>query len=294
MKSANPTTAADRLMGERNRASAAILGVVRRQGSRIAVQTAAGPVVWRVWGEGEPLILVHGGGGAWTHWIRNIEALAATRRVFALDLPGCGESQFCDVPTEPSIIARVVGETLSLVAGRHSRFDFIAFSFGAIVAASLAVLDPAYIRSLVLVGSVGLGIARRRPSIRMLRKIADPTARLDAVKGNLAAMMIADPNRVDDLAAFIHDRNTRNVRLKSSAISATEPLAGLLPQVRCPVQAVWGRQDNLYPPNVDERVALFGRLHHPSVPVFIDPGGHWIQYENPAAFNAFVLDHLTR
>jgi 2-hydroxy-6-oxonona-2,4-dienedioate hydrolase len=294
VKNADPTIVADCPAGERNKASAAILGAVERQGSRIEVHTAAGPVVWRIWGEGEPLILVHGGGGAWTHWIRNIEALAATRRVFALDLPGCGESQFREIPTEPSVIARVVGETLSLVAGKKSGFDFIAFSFGAIVTASLAVLDPACVRSLILVGSVGLGIARRRPPIRMLRKISDPTARLDALKGNLAAMMIADPNRVDDLAAFIHDRNTRSVQLKSSAISATEPLAGLLPKMRCPVQAVWGRQDNLYPPNTDERVVLFGRLHHPSVPVFIDPGGHWVQYENPDAFNAFVLGHLAR
>ncbi|MGT2492391.1 alpha/beta fold hydrolase [Cupriavidus basilensis] len=34
-------------------------------------------VVWRRFGEGRPVILLHGGHGSWLHWVRNIEALAA-------------------------------------------------------------------------------------------------------------------------------------------------------------------------------------------------------------------------
>jgi len=33
------------------------------------------PVVWRTWGTGTPLVLLHGGYGSWLHWVRNIEGL---------------------------------------------------------------------------------------------------------------------------------------------------------------------------------------------------------------------------
>ena len=32
-----------------------------------------------MWGEGRPLVLLHGGTGSWMHWVRNVEdAVAAT------------------------------------------------------------------------------------------------------------------------------------------------------------------------------------------------------------------------
>src|SRR3546814_1155899 len=45
-----------------------------------------GQMVWRLWGEGPPLVLLHGGSGSWTHWFRNIPALARRYRVIAADL----------------------------------------------------------------------------------------------------------------------------------------------------------------------------------------------------------------
>jgi len=32
-------------------------------------------MVWRLWGAGAPVLLLHGGSGSWTHWLRNIPAL---------------------------------------------------------------------------------------------------------------------------------------------------------------------------------------------------------------------------
>src|SRR5262249_32699703 len=48
-------------------------------------QTRAGgvPMVWRTWGEGRPLLLLHGASGSWTHRIRNVLPLAAHFRVLA-------------------------------------------------------------------------------------------------------------------------------------------------------------------------------------------------------------------
>src|SRR5579872_798715 len=47
----------------------------------VATPCGSGRMVWRCWGEGTPLVLLHGGYGSWTHWIRNIDGLAARHRV---------------------------------------------------------------------------------------------------------------------------------------------------------------------------------------------------------------------
>ena len=55
-----------------------------------------GNLIWREWGEKKeekrPLILLHGGSGAWNHWARTIPALENDFQIYAVDLPGCGDS----------------------------------------------------------------------------------------------------------------------------------------------------------------------------------------------------------
>ena len=43
-------------------------------------------------GSGPPLVLIHGIGSHWHMWQPVLELLAAEREVFAVDLPGFGES----------------------------------------------------------------------------------------------------------------------------------------------------------------------------------------------------------
>ena len=54
-------------------------------------ETVAGIAMERV-GEGEPLLLIHGTGGARSHWHPVVDALAAKRGLLLVDLPGHGES----------------------------------------------------------------------------------------------------------------------------------------------------------------------------------------------------------
>ena len=63
-------------------------------------------LTWRVWGSQNiykrPVVLLHGGFGAWNHWIRNIPLLEKDFNVLAVDLPGCGDSSDCLLYTSPS------------------------------------------------------------------------------------------------------------------------------------------------------------------------------------------------
>ena len=72
--------------------------------TRATTPCGGGSMVWRIWGEGRPLLLLHGASGSWTHWIRNIRPLAARFRVLVPDMPGFGDS---DTPPEPHTADRL-------------------------------------------------------------------------------------------------------------------------------------------------------------------------------------------
>src|SRR5687767_12040642 len=55
-------------------------------------------------GTGEPAcVLVHGLASSWQWWLPTIPALAARRRVVALDLPGFGGSEMPARPLSPGV-----------------------------------------------------------------------------------------------------------------------------------------------------------------------------------------------
>jgi pimeloyl-ACP methyl ester carboxylesterase len=69
-------------------ASAAIIAGIEATARKERTPCGDGTIVWRVWGAGEPLLLLHGGSGSWTHWIRNIPELAQRFEVWVPDIPG--------------------------------------------------------------------------------------------------------------------------------------------------------------------------------------------------------------
>lgn len=112
-------------------------------------------------GEGEPLVLVHGRGNAAALFTPIFAALAAGRRVIALDLPGWGLS---DKPPFPGHTA-----TDAVHLWRDALRDFLddqglaqvdlaGHSMGGLTALAVALEAPERVRRLALIDSGGLGI----------------------------------------------------------------------------------------------------------------------------------------
>src|SRR5271156_6093612 len=116
-----------------------------------------GSMVWRRWGSGPPVVLLHGGYGAWTHWIRNITPLAARRTVIAPDLPGLGESAMPRDPYTAESLAAILAAGLETVLAGEPPPALIGFSFGAILGGHVAAGLGARIASLTLIGANGFG-----------------------------------------------------------------------------------------------------------------------------------------
>src|SRR5439155_25324434 len=73
-------------------ATRALVEKIAAEAQRFETPCGEGSMVWRSWGSGPPLVLLHGGYGSWSHWIRNVLPLSRHFRVIAPDLPGLGES----------------------------------------------------------------------------------------------------------------------------------------------------------------------------------------------------------
>jgi pimeloyl-ACP methyl ester carboxylesterase len=107
------------------------------QSQRHELGTASGQVVWRRFGDGPPLVLLHGGHGSWLHWARNIPAWAQRCSVLVPDMPGYGDSATPPEPTLASLV-QMLAQSLDGLVSADTPLQLAGFSFGGLVAAHLA------------------------------------------------------------------------------------------------------------------------------------------------------------
>ena len=268
--------------------------VVRRldaEARRTESPCGDGSMVWRSWGDGPALVLLHGGVGSWQHWVRTVPAFSRTHRVLAPDLPGLGESADPPAPPDMTTISAIVAAGIDGLLGPRASYDLVGFSFGASVGGHVALLHAERVRSLTLLGAGGL-VRPRTPMA--LERVRDKTgeALMQAHRTNLQRIMIADPARVDALAIAIQDWNVRHSRLDSPALIGKRPLAVSLPQLRVPVNAIWGERDQIAYYTLEDRIAALRVLRPEVEPRIIPSTGHWAAYEAPDAFNATLAEFL--
>lgn len=253
----------------------------------------AGAMVWRLWGEGPPLALLHGGYGSWTHWFRNIRPLARRFRLLVPDLPGLGDSDLPPEPYSAASIAEIVGGGLASLLESGESVDLVGFSFGGLIGGHIAAAMGSRVRRLILVGSGGLGVPRRA-SVELVnwRDYPDKAAQRAAHRENLAILMLANPRRIDDLAIHLQVRNAERARTRSRPLSRAATLLTALPQVSARLHGIWGELDITARDTLDEHRRLL-RSFQPAATFAAIPGaGHWVQYEAPEDFHAALLEAL--
>ena len=252
-----------------------------------------GTMVWRGWGDGPVVLLVHGGAGSWRHWARNLAALSRDHTVIAPDLPGLGQSARAPDPISPESVAVLVGQGLEQVIGVAAPIQVAGFSFGGVIAGLVAANAADRVRSLTLIGTGGLGPPNR--SVELVR-VRDRTGadRVAAHRDNLLRMMLANPASVDALALEIQEQNTKLARLNSGFMWMSRALHDALPLVRGHVHAFWGEHEMPDRAMLNVRIGLL-RQARPDVEIEVIPNaGHWVFYEAAERFNVALLRILAR
>jgi pimeloyl-ACP methyl ester carboxylesterase len=268
---------------------------LHRRAQRVETPCGDGALVWHRWGPpgGRPVLLLHGGSGSWTHWVRNIGPLVqAGRAVLVPDLPGFGESAPPPDGHDADVLPGWLELGLQSLIGA-APVDLVGFSFGGLVAGLWAQAVPARVARLVLVGSPGLS-AELLPPLDLRRWDGLPTAAQRAAvhRHNLLQLMLAHEASATALAVALHAANVERDRLRKRRLMLTDALVPVLTGLFCPVHGIWGADDVLY----RHRLPLIGQVLS-RAPGFqtlqlLPRAGHWVQFEAAEAFNAALAAAL--
>jgi len=274
-----------------------ILDRLQGQATRHETPCGDGRMVWHLWdesgGTASVVALFHGGAGSWRHWVRTIPALVPRYRVLVPDLPGLGESDMPPVSDDADAIAGIIADGIDTIIGSDVSYEVVGFSFGSTMAACVGALRGPRVRSVTIIGSSGVGALGSAVNLEKVRHL-EGEERRETHRTNLNRLMIADAEKIDDLALVIQDWNTIRSRLRTPNISRSGAIMRAIDRLQSPLNGIWGELDAPANPKGPERVAIL-RAHRPEADVWLIPAtGHWAAYEASETVNAMLLEMLAR
>ena len=253
-------------------------------------------------GEGEPVLLVHGLGGAAGNWVALAPLLLPERRLLVPELPGHGGSS--PLPAAPSLNAYADPLASLLEHEGAPPAAVVGHSLGGAIALRLAIRRPEAVRALVLAGAAGISSATRSARYALTitgllkpgRKIAPHRARVarsallrHIVFGRWGA---EDPPALppDVVEAFLAGPARHTDTVSAAKALVRDDARYDLDRVACPSFVLWGARDNQLP--IGDAFEYARRLKAP-LRVIADCG-HLLIGERPAACADAITGFLSR
>ena len=253
-------------------------------------------------GEGSPLVLVHGLTSSKVAWRENIEALAERHRVYAVDLPGHGDSDKHDVNYGSAFIVGLMREFI-LELG-HERVALAGISLGGGVSLLTALEHPEMVSKLALIGSGALG----REIAMVIRLASLPVVGefmlggpLDNV-GTMARKCFYDKSLVPEEVVDELRRTNGLLGAHEAALTIIRKYIGLwgvrspyvvterLRELDVPTMLFWGAEDEIIP--VEHAYRAVQAIPGAGLHVF-EECGHWPQMERAEEFNRLMVGFLS-
>jgi pimeloyl-ACP methyl ester carboxylesterase len=202
---------------------------------------------YEIHGQGEPLLLLHGGLGSIDMFGPVLPMLAESRQVIGVDLHGHGRTELGDRPI--SLIDMGDDMAVILDALGYDQVDVMGYSLGAGVAFRLAVQHPAVVRRLVLASG---GFAQDGFYPEMLPQQAQVGAAMaEHMKGTpMYESYVAVAPKPEDFPRLL-DRMGEYMRKPYNWAEDVKTL-------KMPVMLVWGDSDMFRPEHMIEFYQLLG------------------------------------
>ena len=233
-------------------------------------------------GEGHPLILLHGLMGGLSNFDKTVNFFADKGyKVFVPVLP------IYDLPVLNTNLTTIAKYVFKFIEEKTTEpVTLVGNSMGGHIGLILTLARPDLVQNLVLTGSSGLyertfgDSFPRKSDKEYIRKKTEE--------------VFYDPNvatqeLVDEVFFFFYDRmkGIKTVMLARSAIKHN--MMNDLPKINTPVCLIWGKQDNVTPPDVAVDMNKF--LPNSSL-YWIEECGHAAMMEKPDEFNEILYEWL--
>jgi 4,5:9,10-diseco-3-hydroxy-5,9,17-trioxoandrosta-1(10),2-diene-4-oate hydrolase len=248
-------------------------------------------------GQGEPTILIHGGGpgaSGLSNYRKNVEPLARGRRVIVVDLPGFGETEG-KLKDGPIFVA--MGDFVRAFMDKLGieKASFVGNSLGGATALMVALRAPERVNRLVLMGTGGSQAIFTPMPTEGLRRMATfhggDGPSLQKLKG-VVELLVFDSRAITE--ELLEERLKAANRSDVIDIFKRPPhdiWREDLASLKHKTLLVWGRDDRVVP--LDSSFILLKTM--PNAQLHVYPKcGHWAQWEKADEFNELVANFLDR
>jgi len=267
------------------------------------VQIKGHTIFYGVKGKGKPILLIHGyGAGIWV-WEKQIDILAQSYRVYALDLIGHGYSDRPKIAYTPEDYIHFLKDFMDGVG--IEKATLIGNSMGGGIAWAMGALFPERVEKLILINCVPPDVLEqvRNESFRTLVAIKDIPLFPYLVfasrsKRSVRWILLECVSDAKRITPEILDRQYQLSRIKGTTwvLYATfknakeaPKLKDTLSLIKKPTLLLWGGKDLIFPPSVGQ--ALHQAIAGSKIRIF-EKSGHIPMWETPEPVNEAILSFL--
>ena len=235
-------------------------------------------------GEGTPIVILHGLMGGLSNFDGVTEYFP--KHGYKVVIPELPLYSMSLLKTSVQTFAKYLKEFVDYKG--YDKVILLGNSLGGHIALLATKLYPEMVEALVITGSSGLyensmgESYPRRGDYEFIKKKAqdvfyDPE--------------IATKEVVDDVYETVSDRNKLVKTLAIAKSAIRHNMAKDLPKMKTPTCIIWGKDDNVTPPEVAED---FQRLLPDADLYWVDKCGHAAMMEHPVRFNELLHDWLQK
>lgn len=237
---------------------------------------------YAAFGQGKPLVLVHGLGESFLTWKPQLEFFPEQGfRVLAVDLRGHGDSE---IPPKRITMEDFASDVESVLKAEGlEKALMVGYSMGGLVLLELYERNPSLFEKLVLEA-----VAPEYPPAM--------TELLENMSMHEIAAQVAEfavsPTASADLKKDIYNiisKTDKRVYIQSAEAATERSYYGILAMLQVPTLFISGELDYISPPEVAEELS---RIVKGSKKIVFSKVGHMPHRENPQEYNKAVLEFL--
>ncbi len=229
-------------------------------------------------GEGQPIVVLHGLMGA----MSNFDGITSyfSEKGYKVLIPELPIYTLPLIKTNVKHLSKHIKEFISYK--KLEDVIFIGNSLGGHIALYFSKHNLKHVKAMVLTGSSGLYEKSMGDSYP---KRGDYQYMKEKVEAVFYDPKIATKQMVDDLFEMVNDRMKVLKTLSMARSAIRHNMAKDIPEMNVPVCLIWGKQDEVTPPEV---ATDFNKLLPDSDLFWIDKCGHAPMMEHPDKFNEIL------